>query len=307
MVGAPASLIPFLAHDEANRALMGTHMQCQSVPLLRPESPVVGTGMEATVAASMGRVISAKNDGVVAYADASMVVLDTKDGRETYRVEKFKRSAQSTSYNQRVLAKTGDKVKKGQVIIDGPAAQDGELALGTNVVIAYMSYDGLGYEDAIVISDRLVREDLLTSINIEEHDASVVDTKLGPEETTRDIPMSGKMLFEIWMKLELSLSVLRYGQTIFSSEKLLQKGKQNLQPRSDCSVQFLVKKHVKYETQVFVCHMENGELSLMSRYSIEKKAMNLNQEQTEKLSSKSLRFEKLSLGINSQDDMETKG
>ena len=171
---------------------MGTHMQCQSVPLLRPESPVVGTGMEATVAASMGRVISAKNDGVVAYADASMVVLDTKDGRETYSVEKFKRSAQSTSYNQRVLAKTGDKVKKGQVIIDGPAAQDGELALGTNVVIAYMSYDGLGYEDAIVISDRLVREDLLTSINIEEHDASVVDTKLGPEETTRDIPNVGE-------------------------------------------------------------------------------------------------------------------
>ncbi len=192
VVGAPASLIPFLAHDEANRALMGTHMQCQSVPLLRPESPVVGTGMEATVAASMGRVISAKNDGVVAYADASMVVLDTKDGRETYSVEKFKRSAQSTSYNQRVLAKTGDKVKKGQVIIDGPAAQDGELALGTNVVIAYMSYDGLGYEDAIVISDRLVREDLLTSINIEEHDASVVDTKLGPEETTRDIPNVGE-------------------------------------------------------------------------------------------------------------------
>ncbi|MBI3385822.1 DNA-directed RNA polymerase subunit beta [Candidatus Gottesmanbacteria bacterium] len=193
VVGAPASLIPFIAHDEANRALMGTHMQCQAVPLLKPESPVVGTGMEDAISGTMGRVIRAKDDGVVHYADAAMVVFSTKDGeKETYMVSKFERSAQSTCYNQKVVVKTGDKVKKGTVLIDGPASSEGELALGANLVIAYMSFDGLGYEDAIVISDRLVKEDVLTSIHIEEYETSVVDTKLGPEETTRDIPNVGE-------------------------------------------------------------------------------------------------------------------
>lgn len=193
VVGAPASLIPFLSHDEANRALMGTHMQCQAVPLLVPQSPIVGTGMEAAIAESMGRVVRAIDDGIITVSDASSVTLKTKDGQSyNYTVEKFKRSAQSTCYNQHVVVKTGDRVIKGQVIIDGPSSDAGELALGTNVVIAYMSFDGLGYEDAIVISDRLVKEDLLTSVNIEEHDASVVDTKLGQEETTRDIPNVGE-------------------------------------------------------------------------------------------------------------------
>ncbi len=193
VVGAPASLIPFLAHDEANRALMGTHMQCQAVPLLRPESPVVGTGMEAAIASNMGRVVRAKDDGLVSFADSSMVVFESKDHeKETYTVKKFDRSAQSTCYNQTVVVKTGQKVKKGQVLIEGPAGDDGELALGANLTIAYMSFDGLGYEDAIVISDRLVRDDVLTSIHIEEHDCSVIDTKLGQEETTRDIPNVGE-------------------------------------------------------------------------------------------------------------------
>jgi DNA-directed RNA polymerase subunit beta len=193
VVGGPASLIPFLAHDEANRALMGTHMQCQSVPLLSPRSPVVGTGMEGPISQAMDRVIKAKDDGVVEYADGSIVTVDYKDGqKDTYTVEKFKRSAQSTSYNQKVLVSAGDHVEKDSVLIDGPACENGELALGANVLIAYMSFDGLGYEDAIVISDRLVRDDVLTSINIEEYEASVVDTKLGPEETTRDIPNVGE-------------------------------------------------------------------------------------------------------------------
>jgi DNA-directed RNA polymerase subunit beta len=193
VVGGPASLIPFIAHDEANRALMGTHMQCQSVPLLKPESPVVGTGMEYAIAESMGRVAVSKEDGEISYADGSTVTVVYKTGqKESFSVEKFKRSAQSTSYNQRVLVSTKQKVKKGEVLIDGPACDYGELALGSNVTIAYMSYDGLGYEDAIVISDRLVKDDVLTSVNIEEYEASVVDTKLGPEETTRDIPNVGE-------------------------------------------------------------------------------------------------------------------
>lgn len=193
VVGAPASMIPFLAHDEANRALMGTHMQCQAVPLLQPQSPIIGTGMERTIATSMGRMIEAKDDGVVSYADATVVKVKYKNGDEdTYGLEKFKRSAQSTCYNQHVEVTTGQKVKKGDVLIEGPATDEGELALGSNVVVAYMSFDGLGYEDAIVISDRLVKDDVLTSVNIEEYEASVVDTKLGPEETTRDIPNVGE-------------------------------------------------------------------------------------------------------------------
>lgn len=193
VVGAPASLIPFLAHDEANRALMGTHMQCQAVPLLMPQSPVVGTGMESAISQTMGRVVRAREDGTIRYADGSKVVFVGNDGQEeVYTLAKYSRSAQSTCYNQRVMVATGDKVKKGQVLIEGPASEDGELALGANVTIAYMSFDGLGYEDAIVISDRLVKEDVLTSVHIEEYEASVVDTKLGPEETTRDIPNVGE-------------------------------------------------------------------------------------------------------------------
>ncbi|EKD87352.1 MAG: hypothetical protein ACD_36C00121G0001, partial [uncultured bacterium] len=193
VVGVPASLIPFIAHDEANRALMGTHMQCQAVPLLSPESPIVGTGMESSIASTMGRVIRVKEDGVVQFADASTVVFKGESGDEdSYEVDKFERTAQSTCYNQRVVVSTGQKVSKGSILIDGPASLDGELALGANLVIAYMSFDGLGYEDAIVISDRLVKEDVLSSIHIEEYECSVVDTKLGPEETTRDIPNVGE-------------------------------------------------------------------------------------------------------------------
>ena len=193
VVGAPASLIPFIAHDEANRALMGTHMQCQAVPLLCPEAPIVGTGMEGPIAASLGRVVKAKSEGVVTYSDATVVKVKTKDGdEESYAVEKFNRSAQSTCYNNRVLVQTGDKLVKGDVLIEGPATDGGELALGANMTVAYMSFDGLGYEDAIVISDRMVKDDVLTSINIEEYEATVVDTKLGPEETTRDIPNVGE-------------------------------------------------------------------------------------------------------------------
>lgn len=193
VVGAPASLIPFIAHDEANRALMGTHMQCQAVPLLVPQSPVVGTGMEGAIVESMGRLVRATGDGVVQYADAQVVKVKYKNGDiTTYTSEKFKRTSQSTCYNQKVLVDIGDTVSEGDVLIEAPSSENGELALGANLTIAYMSYEGLGYEDAIVISDRLVREDVLTSIHIEEHDCSVVDTKLGPEETTRDIPNVGE-------------------------------------------------------------------------------------------------------------------
>lgn len=189
VVGTSASLIPFVAHDEANRALMGTHMQCQAVPLVRPGSPVVGTGMEAMIAEVMGRVVNSPYDGKVTYADADTIKIESNDGdKATYSIDSFKRTSQGTSYTQRAMVTEGQRIKKGDILIDGPASEKGELALGQNLLIAYASLDGLGYEDAIVISDRLVKEDALSSIHIEKHEASVVETKLGPEETTRDIP-----------------------------------------------------------------------------------------------------------------------
>jgi DNA-directed RNA polymerase subunit beta len=213
VVGAAASLIPFISHDEANRALMGTHMQCQAVPLVKPTAPIVGTGMEGAIAEAMHHVVRAKHAGEVAYVDANKIVIkldkavSAKDAvvdtgeidtirldgnNETYFISKFVRSAQSTCYSQKPLVKIGDKIKKGDILIDGPAADKGELALGQNVVIAYTSFNGLGYEDAIIISDRLVKEDVLSSIHINEYEALVMDTKLGPELLTRDIPNIGE-------------------------------------------------------------------------------------------------------------------
>ncbi len=206
VIGASASLIPFLANDEGNRALMGSNMQCQAVPLVNPESPVVGTGMESTISAGMKRVIKARHSGVVEFIDCEKVIvkLDKKetesqefaedveiaeDGKkEIYLLSKFKRTAHSTCYNQIARAVPGQHVEVGDLLVDGPASQDGELGLGRNMVIAYANYGGYGFEDAILVSDRLVKEDLLTSIHIEEYEAEVVDTKLGPEEITNDIP-----------------------------------------------------------------------------------------------------------------------
>ena len=206
VVGASASLIPFLANDEGNRALMGSNMQCQAVPLVNPESPVVGTGMEETISAGMQRVIYARHAGVIEYIDGEkvMVKLDkkadeeesknvdieiTEGGRkEVYYLTKFKRTAHSTCYNQIARVSPGQKVAEGDLLVDGPASEGGELGLGRNLTIAYTSFGGYGFEDAILISERLVKEDLLTSIHIEEYEAEVVDTKLGPEEITNDIP-----------------------------------------------------------------------------------------------------------------------
>jgi DNA-directed RNA polymerase subunit beta len=190
VVGAAASLIPFVSHDEANRALMGTHMQCQAVPLINPQSPIIGTGMEGLISQMMDRVIYAPFDAQVTYADGNKITIKGKGEKQeqTYFINSFQRTSQATAYTQRTMVKTGQKVKKGELLVDGPASQNGELALGQNLLIAYTSLDGLGYEDGIVISDRLVKEDTLSSIHIEKYEAAVVETKLGPEETTRDIP-----------------------------------------------------------------------------------------------------------------------
>jgi DNA-directed RNA polymerase subunit beta len=193
IVSVSASLIPFLENDDANRALMGSNMQRQAVPLLKPEAPIVGTGMEYKAAVDSGAVILAKNDGIVEKVTADKVVIRTKDGkRDEYHLLKFKRSNQGTCINQRPIVNEGDEVKKGQVICDGPSTDHGELALGKNVLVGFMPWEGYNYEDAILISEELVMDDSLTSIHIEEYDAEARDTKLGPEQITREIPNVGE-------------------------------------------------------------------------------------------------------------------
>ncbi|WP_375389479.1 DNA-directed RNA polymerase subunit beta, partial [uncultured Amnibacterium sp.] len=189
MVSVATSLIPFLEHDDANRALMGANMQRQAVPLLRSESPVVGTGMEGYAAIDAGDVVTANGAGVVAEVAADYVTVQLDEGgTETYYLRKFDRSNQGTSYNHRVVVDAGARVEVGQVLADGPATENGELALGKNLLVAFMPWEGHNYEDAIILSQNLVKDDVLSSIHIEEYEVDARDTKLGKEEITRDLP-----------------------------------------------------------------------------------------------------------------------
>ena len=199
LVSVAASLIPFLENDDANRALMGSNMQRQAVPLLKAEAPLVGTGIEEVVARDSGAAIMAKRGGIIDQVDAQRIVIRaTEDlelgdaGVDIYRMRKFQRSNQNTCINQRPLVKVGDYVRKGEVVADGPSTDIGELALGKNVVVAFMPWNGYNYEDSILISERIVRDDVFTSVHIEEFEVAASDTKLGPEEITRDIPNVGE-------------------------------------------------------------------------------------------------------------------
>ena len=199
LVSVAASLVPFLEHDDANRALMGANMQRQSVPLLVAEAPLVGTGMEGVTARDSGAVILAKRNGIVDSVDSERIIvrvegehhptqLSREVGSDIYQLIKFKRSNQNTCINQKPIVRQGDRVIKGQVIADGPCTEQGELALGRNVLVAFMPWRGYNFEDAILISEKLVRDDYYTSVHIEEFEIEARDTKLGPEEITRDIP-----------------------------------------------------------------------------------------------------------------------
>jgi DNA-directed RNA polymerase subunit beta len=252
VVGSSASLIPFVAHDEANRALMGSHMQCQAVPLVCPQAPVVGTGMEHDIAVAMGRTILAPFAGEITVADGTQVRLKVaKEDQEkaksyveaaenelihytkgeiVFSLSKYLRTSQSTCFSQRPAVKMGQKISKGDVLVDGPATDEGELALGTNLLIAYMAFNGLGYEDALVISDRLVKDDALTSIQISEHKARVMDTRLGPEELTNDIPNVSETFLS-----NLTLDgIIRIGSHVKSGDilvgKVAPKGETELSP-----------------------------------------------------------------------------
>ena len=189
MISIAATLIPFLEHDDAKRTLMGANMQRQAVPLIRPAAPYVGTGMELRAAVDSGDILRAKHAGVVDYADAQQIRVRTENGSiDTYRLPKFQRSNQSTCINHKPLVYTGQEVGVGDVLADGPSTDKGELALGQNLTVAYMSWEGYNYEDAIIVSERVVQQDLMTTVNISKHEIDARDTKLGPEEITREIP-----------------------------------------------------------------------------------------------------------------------
>ncbi|RMG02581.1 MAG: DNA-directed RNA polymerase subunit beta [Nitrospirae bacterium] len=233
IVGVSASLIPFLENDDANRALMGSNMQRQAVPLLGPGAPVVGRGMEAVAARDSGVVVIAKRSGIVEKADSERIVVRVTEkggGVDIYKLVKFSRSNQGTCFNQKPLVKTGDKVQKGDILADGPSTDLGELALGKNVLVAFMPWGGYNFEDAILISERLVKEDVYTSIHIEEFEVEARETKLGPEEITRDIPNVGE---EALKDLDES-GIIRIGAEVQPGDilvgKITPKGESQLTP-----------------------------------------------------------------------------
>jgi len=231
MVSVATALIPFLEHDDANRALMGANMQRQAVPLVRSEKPLVGTGMERRAAIDAGDVVVATKPGVVTEVSSDLVTVANDDGTTgSYRIAKFQRSNQGTSYNQRVVVDEGDRVVEGSVIADGPATEDGDLALGKNLLVAFMCWEGHNYEDAIILSQRLVQDDVLTSIHIEEHEVDARDTKLGPEEITRDIPNASE---EVLADLD-ERGIVRIGAEVRAGDilvgKVTPKGETELTP-----------------------------------------------------------------------------
>ncbi|MDR2983639.1 MAG: DNA-directed RNA polymerase subunit beta [Nocardiopsaceae bacterium] len=231
MVSVATAMIPFLEHDDANRALMGSNMQRQSVPLLRSDSPLVGTGMEYRAATDAGDVILADKPGVVEEVSADEVTVANDDGtRTTYLIAKFMRSNQGTCFNQKPVVNGGDRVEANQVLADGPCTDNGEMALGKNLLVAFMPWEGHNYEDAIILSQRLVQDDVLSSIHIEEHEVDARDTKLGPEEITRDIPNVSE---EVLADLD-DRGIIRIGAEVVTGDilvgKVTPKGETELTP-----------------------------------------------------------------------------
>jgi DNA-directed RNA polymerase subunit beta len=262
MVSVATAMIPFLEHDDANRALMGSNMQRQSVPLLRSVAPLVGTGMEYRAAVDAGDVIVAEKAGLVEQVSADYVTVANDDGTRTdYLVSKFRRSNQGTCFNQKPIAIEGARVEVGQVIADGPCTQGGEMALGRNLLAAYMPWEGHNYEDAIILSQRLVQDDILSSIHIEEHEVDARDTKLGPEEITRDIPnVSDEVLADLDDR-----GIIRIGAEVVTGDilvgKVTPKGETELTPEERLlRAIFGEKAREVRDTSLKVPHGESGKI-----------------------------------------------
>ena len=271
MVSVATAMIPFLEHDDANRALMGANMMRQAVPLLRAESPLVGTGMEYRAAVDAGDVLLAIRGGVVTEVASDMVIVKTDDGEEdVYNVDKFIRSNQGTSRNMRVIVNEGDKVVAGQAIADGPSTQNGEMALGKNLLVAFMSWEGHNYEDAIILSQRLVQDDVLSSIHIEEYEVDARDTKLGAEEITRDIPNVSE---EVLADLD-DRGIIRIGADVVPGDilvgKVTPKGETELTPEERLlRAIFGEKAREVRDTSLKVPHGEGGKVIGVKIFDLE--------------------------------------
>ncbi len=230
VVGISAALIPFLEHDDANRALMGSNMQTQAVPLVNPDIPLVSTGMEAFAAKDSGQVVVAEEEGEVVSVTGKEIIVKTGDTHKTYTLRKYQRSNQSTCIDQRPAVVKGQRLHKGDIIADSSSTVAGNLALGQNVVVAFVSWEGGNFEDAILISERLVQEDRFTSVHIEKYEVEARDTKLGPEEITRDIPNVGE---EAIRDLDAE-GIIRIGAEIGPNDilvgKITPKGEKELTP-----------------------------------------------------------------------------
>ena len=262
LVSVAAALIPFLEHDDANRALMGANMQKQAVPLLRSDAPLVGTGVEFRAAVDAGDVVIAMDGGTVEDVSADEIVVKERTGTlHTYKLLKYRRSNQGTCQNQKPIVEAGDKVVKGQVIADGPSTEAGEVALGKNLVVAYMPWEGHNFEDAIILSERLVKQDVLTSIHIEEHEVDARDTKLGAEEITRDIPNVSE---EILKDLD-ERGIVRIGAEVTTGDylvgKVTPKGETELTPEERLlRAIFGEKAREVRDTSLKVPHGESGKV-----------------------------------------------
>jgi DNA-directed RNA polymerase subunit beta len=262
MVSVATAMIPFLEHDDANRALMGSNMMRQAVPLLKSESPLVGTGMEYRAAVDAADVIAAEKSGVVQEVSADYVTVANDDGTyTTYRVAKFTRSNQGTAFNQKVIVDEGARIEVGQVLADGPCTDQGEMALGKNLLVAFMPWEGHNYEDAIILSQRLVQDDVLSSIHIEEHEVDARDTKLGPEEITRDIPnVSEEVLADLDER-----GIIRIGADVTTGDilvgKVTPKGETELTPEERLlRAIFGEKAREVRDTSLKVPHGEQGKI-----------------------------------------------
>ena len=262
MVSVATAMIPFLEHDDANRALMGSNMQRQAVPLVKAEAPYVGTGMEYRAAVDAGDVITADEEGRVIEVSADLISVESPDGEiRDYGLHKFRRSNQGTAYNQRPIVEVGQEVVAGEVIADGPSTDEGELSLGRNLLVAFMSWEGHNYEDAIILSERLVRDDVLSSIHIEEHEVDARDTKLGAEEITRDIPnLSDEALAELDER-----GIVRVGADVQSGDilvgKTTPKGETELTPEERLlRAVFGEKAKEVRDTSLRVPHGESGKV-----------------------------------------------
>ncbi|WP_168195107.1 MULTISPECIES: DNA-directed RNA polymerase subunit beta [unclassified Corynebacterium] len=271
MVSVATAMIPFLEHDDANRALMGANMQRQAVPLVRAEAPFVGTGMELRAAYDAGDLVINKKAGVVEDLSADFItVMDDEGIRDTYRLRKFERTNQGTSYNQKPLVNIGDRVEAGQVIADGPGTHNGEMALGRNLLVAFMPWEGHNYEDAIILNQRLVEEDILTSIHIEEHEIDARDTKLGAEEITREIPnVSEDVLKDLDER-----GIVRIGADVRDGDilvgKVTPKGETELTPEERLlRAIFGEKAREVRDTSMKVPHGETGKVIGVRRFSRE--------------------------------------